>query len=478
MPLNNHKFRHLFVGLDTPVPLYNGRQQPYINLDNAASTPPLLSVQTAVNAFMPFYSSVHRGTGFKSQLSTHAYEAARQAVLRFVNADPGEHTCIFGKNTTEAINKLAHRFPFTAERDLVLTSGLEHHSNDLPWRASARTLHVGLTGDGRLDEADFDRLLAHYAGQVALVAISGASNVTGYLPAIHRLARKAHAAGAQILVDCAQLAPHRRVDMRRLDDPEHLDFIAISAHKMYAPFGTGALIGRRDVFAQGDPDMQGGGTVEIVTLEDVVWAGPPDRDEAGSPNTVGAVALAAAIAQLESIGMEAVAAHEAELTTYALQRLQAIPGIQIYGDRDPQQAAQRLGVIPLQVAGISHFKAAAILGNEFGIGVRSGCFCAHPYILHLLGFSPQESRQVRQRMLAGDKSEMPGLIRASFGLYNTLEEVEALAQALERITHGEYEGQYQQDVASGEYQLEGWEPPFEQYFSWETLVAPAVPDKG
>jgi cysteine desulfurase/selenocysteine lyase len=477
MPAANQNFRHLFVGLDTAVPLYNGTQRPYINLDNAASTPPLANVQAAINAFLPYYSSVHRGTGFKSQLSTHAYEAARQAVLRFVNADPEQHTCIFGKNTTEAINKLAHRFPFTEERDVVLTSGMEHHSNDLPWRYSAKTVHVGLTDDGRLDQADFDRHLARYAGRVALVAITGASNVTGYLNPIHGLARKAHAAGAQILVDCAQLAPHRRVDMRPLDDPEHLDFVAISAHKMYAPFGTGALVGRRELFAQGEPDMQGGGTVEIVTLDDVVWAGPPDRDEAGSPNTVGAVGLAAAITQLESIGMEAVAAHEAELTAHALQRLQSMPGIQIYGDRDSQNAAQRLGVIPLQVSNISHFKVAAILGNEFGIGVRSGCFCAHPYILHLLGLSAQEARQVRQHMLAGDKREMPGLIRASFGLYNTLEEVDALVEALERIIHGDYEGQYQQDMASGEYHLLGWEPPFEQYFSWKTLEAPAIPEK-
>jgi cysteine desulfurase/selenocysteine lyase len=478
MPSTNHNYRHLFVGLETPVPRYDGTQRPYINLDNAASTPPLRNVQATVDAFLPYYSSVHRGTGFKSRLSTNAYEAARQAVLRFVNADPAAHTCIFGKNTTEAINKLAHRFPFTDERDVVLTSGMEHHSNDLPWRKGAKTVHVGLTQDGHLDEGDFDRQLAHYAGRVALVAISGASNVTGYLNPIHDLARKAHAAGAQILVDCAQLTPHRRVDMRPLDDPEHLDFIAISAHKMYAPFGTGALVGRREIFAQGDPDMQGGGTVEIVTLDDVVWAGPPDRDEAGSPNTVGAIALAAAIAQLESLGMEAVAAHEAELTAYALQRLQAIPAIHIYGDRDPQRAAQRLGVIPLQVSGVSHFKVAAILGNEFGIGVRSGCFCAHPYILHLLGLSPEEAKQVRERMLDGDKRQMPGLIRASFGLYNTLEEVDALVEALERIIRGDYQGDYQQEAASGEYHLTDWQPPVEQYFSWEAQVLPAVPVKG
>ncbi len=271
---------------------------------------------------------MHRGTGFKSQLSTHAYEQSRSLVLDFVGADPAEHTCIFGKNTTEAINKLARRFPFTAEKDVVITSGMEHHSNDLPWRGVARTIHVGLTPDGRLDEADFDAQLKTYGKRVALVAITGASNVTGYINPIHRLAEKAHAAGAQILVDCAQLAPHRKVDMRPLDDPAHLDYVTISAHKMYAPFGTGALVGRRDTFEQGDPDQRGGGTVEIVTLDDVVWAGPPDRDEAGSPNTVGAVALAAAMHQLSAIGMEKVAEHEAELTEYALERLAKIPEVQ------------------------------------------------------------------------------------------------------------------------------------------------------
>ena len=459
-------YRSLFVGTDTPVPLLDGSTRPYVNLDNAASTPPLKAVQEAVDAFLPYYSSVHRGTGFKSQLSTHAYEAARRAILRFLGAGEGAHTCIFGKNTTEAINKLAHRFPFRPGRDVVITSGMEHHSNDLPWRAAAETVHVALTADGRLDEADFDAQLRRYAGRVALVAISGASNVTGYLNPIHRLAEKAHAAGAQILVDCAQLAPHRRVEMGPLEDPAHLDYVAISAHKMYAPFGTGALVGLRETFEQGDPDMRGGGTVEIVTLDSVTWAEPPDREEAGSPNTVGAVALAAAVAQLEALGMDAVARHEADLTEYALRRLGAAPGISIYGDPDPARSAQRLGVIPLQVEGVQHFKAAAALGYEFGIGVRSGCFCAHPYILHLLGLSHEEAQEVRDHMLAGDKSEMPGLIRASFGLYNTFEDVDALVEALSRIARGEYHGQYVQDRATGEFTPVGWQPEFKRYFPY------------
>ncbi len=459
-------FRSLFSGLDLETPLLNGQSRRYVNLDNAASTPAMRPVQEAVDNFMQYYSSVHRGTGFKSQLSTHFYEEARRTVLDFVGANPAEHTCIFVKNTTEAINKLARRFPFTSQRSMVLTTGMEHHSNDLPWRAAAATLHVGLTPDGRLDEANFDELLAQYGSQIAIVAVTVASNVTGYINPLARLAEKAHAAGAMFFADCAQLAPHRKVNMGALSDPSHLDFIAISAHKMYAPFGSGALVGRRDVFAQGDPDQRGGGTVEIVTLDDVVWAGPPDRDEAGSPNTVGAVALAAAIRQLEKIGMDVVAQHEADLTAYALRRLPAVPGLHLFGDTDPENAAARLGVLPLMLEHVPHFLAAAVLGYEFGIGVRSGCFCAHPYILHLLGLTGDEALMVRQRMLAHDKSEMPGLLRASFGLYNTTDEVDRLVEALTSIANGKYQGSYTQNIASGEYLPAGWHPDFSQYFNF------------
>jgi selenocysteine lyase/cysteine desulfurase len=175
--------------------------------------------------------------------------------------------------------------------------------------------------------------------------------------------------------------------------------------------------------------------------------------------------MGAAIEKLSAIGMHNVAAHEAELTEYALRRLKAIPDIQIFGDNLPSQAADRLGVIPFKVGNLSHFKVAAILGYEFGIGVRSGCFCAHPYILHLLGLSEDEARQVHLRMLAGDRSDMPGLIRASFGLYNTLEDVDALLEALAYIVKGEYQGNYVQDRASGEYKPTGWSPDFERHFS-------------
>lgn len=369
--------RSRILGLDLEIPLLDGRRVPYVNLDNAASTPPLVDVVRAVESFMPYYSSVHRGTGFKSRLSTVAYDQSHEIIGRFVGADLSTNTVIFGKNTTEAINKLAWRYPLAPD-SVVLTTQLEHHSNDLPWRPHAHVVHVRALPDGRFDEDDFDRLLAEYAGRVALVTVTGASNVSGFLQPIHRLARKAHAAGARILVDCAQLAPHRRVDMLPDDDPEHLDFVTLSAHKMYAPYGTGALIGPKEIFLHEAPEYRGGGTVDIVTLDEVHWAGVPDREEAGSPNVVGAVAMAVAAQVLMEVGMDAVAAHEEHLIAYTLERLREVPGIHIYGETDPARAHEKVGVIPFNLEGMSHFLVAAILGYEGGIGVRSGCFAPIP----------------------------------------------------------------------------------------------------
>ena len=219
--------RERVVGIHTRVPLLNNDEtRPYINFDNAASTPTLKDVLETVDEFMLWYSSVHRGTGFKSKVATQAYDDAHRIVAEFVGANLTDHAVIFGKNTTEAINKLSYRLPLTRD-DVVLVSLLEHHSNDLPWRARAHTIHIGADAQGRLDEADLDRLLETYAGKVKLVAITGASNVTGHLPDIHRIAEKAHKAGAQILIDAAQLAPHRRVSMGALDDPAHLDYVTL-----------------------------------------------------------------------------------------------------------------------------------------------------------------------------------------------------------------------------------------------------------
>jgi selenocysteine lyase/cysteine desulfurase len=462
-PFTN-QLRELFE-VDQAVPRLDGSLGPYINFDNAASTPPLRAVEAAVRVFMPWYSSVHRGAGFKSQLATHAYEQARALTLRFVGADPATHVCIFGKNATEGLNKVARRLRFDQGRDVVIVTTMEHHSNDLPYRAVAHVVHAGVTPTGELDEADFDRLLAAYAGRVALVAVSGASNVTGVINPARRLAAKAHAAGAQILVDCAQLVPHRAVDVGALDDPGHFDYIVFSAHKLYAPYGTGALVARRDTLAQGEPDLRGGGTVKFVTEDSLEWGEPPDRDEAGSPNVVGAVALAAAIEQLQALGMDQVAAHEAELTAYALERLRRLEAVEVIGDCDPARAAERLGVIPFNVRGVPHVLAAAVLGHEFGIAVRNGTLCARPYTHRLLGLTPVQVQHAREALLAGAPHDLPGLVRASFGLYNTRAEVDVFVDALARLARGDYRGRYHQDPATGDYVPEGWTPAFERYFS-------------
>ncbi len=457
------EMRDQIVGIDSRVPLLGGKTTQYVNFDNAASTPPLKEVLSTVDGFMPWYSSVHRGTGFKSLVATKAYDDARQIVGDFFGADRAEHVVIFGKNSTEAINKLSYRLGLT-KNDMVLVSLLEHHSNDLPWRSQAQISHIKSDDTGHLDEEDFDKLLKEHVGQVKLVAVTGGSNVTGHMPNIYRLAKKAHEAGAEILVDCAQLAPHRRIDIKQLSDPKHLDYIAISAHKMYAPFGTGALIGRRDTFERGEPEIRGGGTIDVVTTEEVQWAEPPDCDEAGSPNVVGAVALGASLKVLAKIGMDKVAEHEASLTAYTLERLNQIDKVKIFGDKAPANSRDRLGVIAFNVEGLPHSLTAAILGTEWGIGVRSGCFCAHPYVTRLLDVPKKQMQDFRKDVRRGDKSTMPGMVRVSFGLYNTTEEVDKLAQAMEQIASGKYQGKYKQDTHTGDYQAKGWSPSFANYF--------------
>jgi cysteine desulfurase/selenocysteine lyase len=461
-PLANAAHALDVVGADEFVPVLDGTLSRYINLDNAASTPALRKVMETVNRFMHWYSSVHRGAGFKSRVATQAYEDAREIVLDFVGADPTTHIAIFGKNTTEAINKLAARLALGAD-DVVLVSQLEHHSNDLPWRARARVEHVRADALGGLDEAHLDVLLERFAGRVRMVAVTGGSNVTGHVPDIHRIAAKAHAAGAQIFVDAAQLAPHRAIDMRALDDPAHLDYIAISAHKMYAPFGTGVLIGRRDTFERGAPDQRGGGTVKFVSQDDVSWADGPDRDEAGSPNVVGAVALAAAMQALSREGMDRLAQHEEMLTAHALAGLAAIPGVRVYGDADPAHASDRLGVITFNIGSLPHALVAAILSTEYAIGVRNGCFCAHPYLMHLLGIDAAEAAELRRDLLAGDGRAMPGMVRISFGLCNTLAEIDAFLAAIKVIARGEFAGAYTQDEAGG-YAAVGFAPDLAAHF--------------
>ncbi|MCK6621692.1 MAG: aminotransferase class V-fold PLP-dependent enzyme [Calditrichia bacterium] len=461
--LTLENIRQMIVGIDKKVPLYDGRHVQYINFDNAASTPILKPVLDKINEFMGWYSSVHRGTGFKSQISTLMHEKSREIVARFVNVDLEEHTIIFGKNATEAINKLAHRILLQPDQ-VILCSKMEHHSNDLPWRTRTRVVHVDIDDKGRLIEEDLIANLEKYRGRVALFAITGASNVTGWVNDVHRLAEICHGYGVQIMVDAAQWVPHRKVDMRPQDDPGHIDFLAFSAHKIYAPLGAGVLIGDKSAFGQGEPDMVGGGTVHIVSLDHTYWADVPEKEEAGSPNTVGIVALAKALLVMEELGMDNIAAHEAHLTTYMLRRMKEIPQASIYGGDDPYDVENRMGVVSFNVEGLPHELVAAILNHEGGIGVRNGCFCAHPYIKCLLRVSEEDARLLEENILKRDRTTIPGAVRASFGIYNTEEEIDVFIDVLKRIARREWKGEYQQDFHTGEYHLKGYNPDYGNYF--------------
>lgn len=456
--------RNLVVGLDKEVPLLDGRKRLYINFDNAATTPPFKDVLNVINEFSGWYSSIHRGTGYKSLLSTKIYNQCRGIVARFIGADPSFYIVIFCSNTTDAINRVCHRMNLNKD-EVVLTTMMEHHSNQLPWRFCGNVDYVEISDtDGSLDLNNLKAKLEKHKGLVRLVAVTGASNITGIINPIRDIAAMVHEYGALLLVDMAQLVAHRPVSIGEPSDPGHVDFLAFSAHKMYAPFGSGVLVGPRDFFNEGRPAMVGGGTVELVTMDEIVWTEAPDKEEAGSPNLFGVLALAKAIQALQRLGMENIAAHDRDLTRKTLRMLRQIPGIRIFGNDDPDFTKDRSGVIPILSEKHDHGLLASILGYEWGIGVRHGCFCAHSYISHLFELSPEDLKQYLKQVRKGNLADLPGLVRISFGIYNTIEEVEYLGFALNEIMKNGPRFKYIINHKEGEYYPEGLDTRIELPF--------------
>lgn len=409
-------FRSLIAGVETLVPADKTKLVSYINFDNAATTPPFASVVNDVVSFCPWYSSVHRGTGYKSKLTSDFYENSREEVLNLLNGDKTEQIVIYVKNTTEAINKLSNRVRAFEKRNIVLSTEMEHHSNDLPWREKFEVHYISVDDKGRLSMEDLEHKLKRFRGKVALVTVTGASNVTGYVNNIYDIAALAHKYDTKVMVDGAQLVPHVPVYMGKAGTPEHIDYIAFSAHKMYAPFGTGVLIGPKKVFANGSPDYSGGGTIETVTQNSVIWADPPEKEEAGSPNVLGVVALVSAIRVLKSIGMDNIRSYEGKLMDYAMEKLKSVPDVVFYGDVN---TLNRVGIISFNIAGINDAAVANALSELGGIAVRSGCFCAQPYMRKLL--------KIRD-------DEIGGMVRISFGIYNTLSEIDKFISMLTYIS--------------------------------------------
>jgi selenocysteine lyase/cysteine desulfurase len=431
-------------GAGIEVPLADGTQRRYVNLDCAASTQALEVVVTAVNDVLPWYSSVHRGAGHLSQVSTRLYEAARQAVGTFVGARPDD-SVVFVRNTTDAINHLAAclRIPAGAT---VLTTEIEHHANMLPWRRLGPVEHLPPPRSPEALLASMEAALRSAGGRVAVVAVTGASNVTGEVMPVAEMARIAHAHGAIISVDAAQLAPHRTIDMAAMG----VDCLALSGHKMYAPFGTGALVVRTALVADAEPLLAGGGAVDFVTVDDVLWTGMPDRLEAGSPNVIGAIALGVAATTLSAVGMDNIAEHERDLLARVdagFANLRGVTRLRLWDGPD----VDRLGVVTFTVDGLHHALVAAALSAEHAIGVRHGCFCAHPYITHLLGIDAAAADSVRSSLRRGERAGIPGAVRASFGIGTTERDIDAFIVAMAELMERGPRLAYAQDEHTGDF---------------------------
>ena len=428
------------VGDGMPVPCVDGQDRPYVALDAAASTGVLEPVLRRVEEFLPTYSGVHRGAGYKSQLATNAYEGARDAALSFAGREGRDDVAIICRNTTEAINHLAYRLRLRPS-DVVVTSVVEHHANLLPWSRAATCRYVECGSDGTFTASDVVAELDR-SPKPQLLAVTAASNITGWLPPIEEIIDASHSREVPVVLDCAQYAPHRPL-------PERADFVAWSGHKMYAPFGAGVLVGPRKAFADGDPFLAGGGAVDLVGLDEVVWTEPPDREEAGSPNVVGAVALHAAIDTLGEIGWPAIIAHDRHIAHLLRDGLARIPGVTVLG---PDLRTDTLPVATFTVAGLSHALLAARLSAEHAIGVRHGCFCAHPYLMRLLGLGDAEVTEFRDEVRRGDRTRMPGAVRASAGINTTEADINRLLSAVAGLAQGTKPPvAYVQDPRTGDY---------------------------
>ncbi|GAA5001441.1 aminotransferase class V-fold PLP-dependent enzyme [Streptomyces siamensis] len=428
------------LGRDVTVPLVTGGEVTYAALDYAASAPALQRVWDDVAAYAPYYGSVHRGAGYLSQLSTDLFENARRTVAEFLDCRSDDQL-VFTRSTTDSLNLLAATLPADCQ---VFVFETEHHASLLPWRDARVTyLNAPRTPEQAVatleraladrDPSPSSRLRSSRGGPYgpALVCVTGASNVTGELWPVRELAAAAHAHGARIVLDAAQLAPHHPVSVRDLD----VDWVVFSGHKLYAPFGAGVLAGRADWLREADPYLAGGGASRKVSRRedggvDVEWHDTAARHEAGSPNVIGAYAIASACKALTEAGFDTLVARERHLIDTVRAGLAGVPEVRVlslFGDD-----AARVGVISFVVEGWNSSHFAAALSAEYGIGVRDGLFCAHPLVRTLLGSDPQTQGECGAPEAApGEKSL--NAIRVSFGAGTPDEHVERFVTAVKEL---------------------------------------------
>ncbi|MFJ8010855.1 aminotransferase class V-fold PLP-dependent enzyme [Streptomyces fagopyri] len=428
------------LGRDVSVPLVTGGEVTYAALDYAASAPALQRVWDDVAAYAPYYGSVHRGAGYLSQLSTDLFENARVTVAEFLECREDDQV-VFTRSTTDSLNLLAAALPAECQ---VFVFETEHHASLLPWQDARVTYLDAPRGPGEA-VAILERALdGRDPRGPALVCVTGASNVTGELWPVRELAAAAHAHDARIVLDAAQLAPHRPVSVRDLD----VDWVAFSGHKLYAPFGSGVLAGRSDWLREAEPYLAGGGASRKVARRadggvDVEWHESAARHEAGSPNVIGAYSIAAACKALTEEGFERIVSRERHLIRTVREGLAEVPAVRVlslFGDDAP-----RVGVISFVVEGWNSSHFAAALSAEYGIGVRDGLFCAHPLLRTLLGSDPQTQGECGAPEAAPGETSL-NAIRVSFGAGTPDEHVERFVRAVKELVR---------DGARWRYRTEG-----------------------
>jgi len=420
---NKDDLRKLFVGLDKKVNVEGkGRIIP-INFDNAATTPPFKRVMKKILETSEYYGSIERGDGQKSLYCSDLYEESRNYLLKYFNAPEDIYTAIFVANTTDGLNMLSNIL-INSKDDIVITTRMEHHSNDLPWRGKCNLKYVEVREDGRININDIEELVDKYRERIKYITITGASNVTGYINDIKRIAKLIHKYGGKIIVDGAQLVPHKRVSMCQEDSSENIDFLVFSGHKIYAPFGSGAIIGLKESFNMNPPDSKGGGTVDLVLDDREIWLNTPEKNEAGTPNLFGAVAIMEAMKEVERIGFDTIEKNEKELLKYIIDGLKDLSRVRLYADNE--NINDRLGILVFTIDGMSYEEVGEKLSVR-GIGVRQGGFCSHPYTRRVLGIADNELQNYIS------KNGVPGLVRVSLGIYNTKKEANIFLETIEYL---------------------------------------------
>lgn len=470
--------------LNYKLKLLNGKSVRYVNLDNAATTAPFLRILEEVTKELNEYGSVHRGAGEKSKISTEKYEEVRNTIRKFVNA-PKEDYVVFVSNTTAGMNQLAYFFSLIKGK--ILVSDIEHSASLLPWvfhegrrvnsdqismkevlkgetenlnkeilqEGNKRVITYRTTRDFSFDLKDVERIFKENYGKnddehIKVLVVTGASNVTGYKPPIEQLSKLAHKYGALIVVDACQLLQHEKIDMKKGD----LDFVVFSGHKMYAPFGSGAIIGKKIILDAFWPYMMGGGNFPYISSEgEVLRFKKEQAHDPGTPNYVGARAIHFAIKEFGEIGLQNIKNYEHYIVKRAFEELEKLEGVTLYITKTKSGEIDR-SLITFNLRGFYPKLVSEILNKEYGIGTRAGSYCVYEFSRRIHEITHEQDKIITREVKSGKTANIPGSVRASFSFTNNLEDANRLVLAIREIIKkgpAGYKNKYKNNELSGDW---------------------------